>query len=111
MFKEIINDICICKLSGKVDTLTAPDIERFVLGILEEGHKKIILDCKEMSYISSSGLRVFLIAQKKLKETNANLVIFGIQDSLQSIFQISGLNRFFHFADSIDDAEQYLNTH
>ena len=47
--------IFVFAISGKVDTLTAPDIERFVLGILEEGHK-IILDCKEC--LSSSGLRV-----------------------------------------------------
>jgi stage II sporulation protein AA (anti-sigma F factor antagonist) len=57
--------------------------------------KNIVLDCAELNYISSSGLRVFLIAQKKLMGLQGKLHLCAMQPSIKEIFDISGFSTIF----------------
>mgnify|MGYP002626939798 CR=1 FL=1 len=54
-------------LSGRLDTTTAPELESELKGSLD-GITALIMDCKELEYISSAGLRVFLSAQKTMNK-------------------------------------------
>ena len=53
-------------LDGRLDTITAPEFESFI-GKNYDGEDTLIIDCEKLAYISSAGLRVLLIAQKKSK--------------------------------------------
>ena len=53
-------------LDGRLDTITAPEFESFI-GKNYDGEGMLIIDCEKLAYISSAGLRVLLIAQKKSK--------------------------------------------
>ena len=53
-------------LEGRLDTITAPEFESFI-GKNYDGEGMLIIDCEKLAYISSAGLRVLLIAQKKSK--------------------------------------------
>ena len=55
----------VISLSGQLDTLSSPDLEKEIMDILEKDVKKVILDGTDLSYISSAGLRLLLILQKK----------------------------------------------
>jgi len=94
-------------LQGRLDTSQAAEVEKKILEILDKGHDRIILDCQELDYISSSGLRVFLIAQKKMMEKSGVLNICSLQPNIKEIFDISGFSMIFSI---FPDLESALNT-
>lgn len=78
------------KVTDRLDTTTAPDLEREVLGNLD-GVEELILDFSELVYISSAGLRVLLIFMKRMNEQGSMKVI-GVNDEVNQVFQITGFD-------------------
>ena len=78
-------------LSGQLDTLSSPDLEK---AILEGDAKKVILDGSKLTYISSAGLRLLLILQKRMSQKGGKFVLRNIQDSIMEIFRITGFISF-----------------
>lgn len=82
-------------VSGRLDSTTAPEFENTLLSFLEQG-KENIVNFKDLKYISSSGLRVLLVAAKKLSATNEKLTIISMQDHIKEVFDISGFTDLFN---------------
>ena len=59
--------------------------------------KDIIIDCTELSYISSGGLRIFLVILQRTQEKGKHVYIKGVTDSVRSIFAITGVHNLFEF--------------
>ena len=76
-------------LEGRLDTANAPLLER-KLKQWGEDITEIILDFKELEYISSMGLRVLLQAKKTMKAENRSLTIKNMQDSVREVFEMTG---------------------
>jgi len=91
-------------LTGRVDTMTAPAFENELLDVINAGASRIIIDCQELEYISSSGLRVFLVAQKKMMSSGGVLKLSGLQPPIQEIFDISGFSQIFSIFTDVDAA-------
>ena len=68
-------DLAIVSINGRVDGATAPDLESDLSSMIREGDVRVLLDCGEMNYISSAGLRVFLLAAKRCKQAGGLLSI------------------------------------
>lgn len=77
-------------ISGRVDTATAPELEKFIEENTE-GVSELILDVKDMSYTSSAGLRVFLKAQKKMN-SQGKMIIKNVQSTVMEIFEMTGFS-------------------
>ncbi|MDR1029484.1 MAG: STAS domain-containing protein [Treponema sp.] len=75
---------------GRLDTLDAPELERKVWR-LDGDIKTVVLDFLKVTYISSLGLRVLLQIQKIMKERHGKMFIKNINQSLESIFEMTGL--------------------
>jgi len=90
-----IDDYLVVGLQGRLDTIQADAVEKTMLEILDQEHTRIILDCKEMDYISSSGLRILLIVQKRMLAVSGTLKLCNLQPSIQEIFDISGFSMIF----------------
>jgi len=82
-------------VDGRLDSTTSGDFEKQLLEILEHG-KENIVDFRNLKYISSSGLRVLLVAAKKLSQNNQKLSIAGMQDHIKEVFDISGFTGLFN---------------
>jgi len=93
--KEKINGFCVLKIEGRIDTTNFNSFEKEISGIISSGETKIVFNCKNMSYISSSGLRVFLVAQKKMMAINGKLNLCEMQPTIKEIFDISGFSSIF----------------
>ena len=76
-------------LSGRLDTVTAPDLEAQLKGCLE-GVSELILDLNELEYISSAGLRVLHATHKSLSAGGRRLVIRGANDLVREVFEVTG---------------------
>lgn len=81
-------------LSGQLDTLSSPDLEKEITNILEGNAQNVVLDGRILTYISSAGLRLLLILQKKMSQKGGTFVLRNIQDSIMEIFKITGFSSF-----------------
>ena len=76
------------KLTGSLDTATAPDLERQLAPVLAGGVKDLVFDLAQLKFISSAGLRVFGAARKTLKERGGQASFIHMQPQIQEVFEI-----------------------
>ena len=76
------------KLTGSLDTATAPDLERQLTPVLAGPIKHLVFDLSELNFISSAGLRLFSIARKQLKEHGGQASFVSLQPQIQEVFEI-----------------------
>ena len=104
------NDILIVSIKGRLDASTADQLRQKLRQAIEEGTLKIILDCKNLEYISSSGLRVFYEIMHTLEEKTGKLVVANPHPEATMIFEIVALNAFIPILKDVDDAvKQFLS--
>lgn len=75
-------------LTGRLDTTTAPELEKAVDSILDDA-KELVFDMSCLEYISSAGLRVILKAQKAMNK-KGSMKLTGVNDSIMEVFDITG---------------------
>ena len=73
---------------GRLDTQTAPELEKEMDGIITNV-KEFIFDMAGLEYVSSAGLRVILKAQK-IMNTQGSMKLIGVNDSIMEVFDITG---------------------
>ena len=78
------------KVSGRLDTVTAPDLENELKKSLD-GIEELRLDFSALEYISSAGLRVLLSAQKTMNR-QGTMVVAGVGDTIMEIFEVTGFS-------------------
>jgi anti-sigma B factor antagonist len=76
------------KLTGSLDTATAPELERQLGPLLASPLTDLVFDLAELKFISSAGLRVFSQARKQLKERNGQASFIHLQPQIQEVFEI-----------------------
>ncbi len=99
-----IKDYTSVIIKGRIDSMTAGDFENKIMEILGGGVTKLLLDCSDLTYISSSGLRVFLVAQKKMLATGGVLRICCLKPEIKDIFDISGFSIIFSIFSDVEKA-------
>ena len=82
------NDLLVVSLEGRLDTNTSPAFEE-VINNINSDTKELVINIKNLEYISSAGLRVLLAAQKKMNKMGSMKVI-NVCDSIMEIFEITG---------------------
>jgi anti-sigma B factor antagonist len=76
------------RLTGSLDTATAPELERQLAPILGGAVKDLVFDLADLKFISSAGLRVFSTARKLLKERGGQASFVHLQPQIQEVFEI-----------------------
>ncbi len=82
------NDVLFIELEGRLDTTTAPQLEK-TLKVEVANHKKLILDFAQLAYISSAGLRVLLAAQKVMNR-QGEMKILHVNETIMEVFEVTG---------------------
>lgn len=77
-------------LEGRLDTTTAPELEKLLKGSLD-GVSELTLDMEKLEYISSAGLRVLLSAQKRMNRQGEMLLIH-VGPAIMDIFEVTGFS-------------------
>ena len=83
------------RLVGRLDTPAAVEITGEIQPLLDGADKTIVLDCSELSYISSSGLRIFLTIRKAAAEAGGTVVIEGLSSDIRQVFMMTGFLQLF----------------
>ena len=82
------NGKVILNVSGRLDTTTAPELEKELDSVLADA-KELVFDMLELEYISSAGLRVLLKAQKAMN-VQGNMKVTNVNESIMEVFEITG---------------------
>ena len=77
---------------GRIDTVTAPDLES---AVVLDGVAELVFDLSAVDYVSSAGLRVLLSAQKKMAK--GKMVIANARPAVKEVFDITGFSDIFTF--------------
>lgn len=77
-------------IAGRIDTVTAPDVDEYINNSLEEV-KMLILDFKDVNYVSSAGLRVLLSLQKKMM-VKGEMKLINVNEAVSDVFEVTGFD-------------------
>lgn len=91
-------------LNGRLDNATSPGFEERVLRMIGAGDVRLIIDLAQLDYISSVGLRVFMMAAKRVKPLGGKIVLCALQPTVKQVFDIAGFSTIFAIAATRDDA-------
>jgi anti-sigma B factor antagonist len=80
----------IIELVGRLDTITAPALDKAISSDIE-GAKKLVIDFKSLEYISSAGLRVLLGAQKKMQKVGT-MKLVNVCEEVMEVFEMTGFS-------------------
>jgi anti-anti-sigma factor len=76
------------RLTGSLDTSTAPELERQLAPVLAGTARDLVFDLRDLKFISSAGLRVFSNARKQVKERGGQASFIHLQPQIQEVFEI-----------------------
>ena len=96
---EIIINCQTASLIGRLDTPASPDALKDLAPLFEQADKELILDCRELSYISSSGLRIFLMLRKETAAKGGKVIIRSINEDIRKVFMMTGFLNLFEIQD------------
>lgn len=78
---------------GRLDSSTARDLETRLMAKLESTGAALVLDLGALEFVSSAGLRVFLVVAKRTKAEGRGFALCAVQPQVQSVFDVSGFAR------------------
>jgi len=83
-------------VSGRLETITAPQLDAEIQA-LPEAVTELVMEISSLEYVSSAGLRVFLMAHKKMKARGGMMKISGANASVKKVFDITGFSPILNF--------------
>ena len=96
--------LLVLSLEGRLDAITAKVFEEKVLAVIDGGDARFVIDLSRLDYVSSAGLRVFLLASKRLTPAGGKFVLCSLQEPVRQVFDIVGFYSIFSIHDSANEA-------
>jgi anti-anti-sigma factor len=101
-------EILVVTVSEHLDTATSTIFESRLLGLVDRGEHKIVVDCGTLEYVNSAGLKVFLLAAKRLEPLGGKLVLCALAPSVLMIFEMIGFTRIMKIVPTLEEALRVL---
>lgn len=90
---------------GRMDAVSAPEFEQRLTELIDEGARQVVVDLDGLAYISSAGLRGFLVIGKRLKADGGQLHVAGLKDMVQQVFKLSGFHTIIPVFETVQEAK------
>jgi len=91
-------------IKGRLDTINYSILEKRLTELLDQNIDRILINCAQMDYVSSSGLRILLMALKRITMVKGKFVLCNLQENIREIFEISGFTTIFEIHPNEEDA-------
>lgn len=101
-----MNEVRVVNLSGSIDVSYSAELRTTLKNIVEAGATSIIINLKDVNFIDSSGLGIFVSVYKTLKPLGGSISMVSPQKTVLRIFDLTGTRKVFHIYDSLDEALQ-----
>jgi anti-sigma B factor antagonist len=96
--------VCVVSISGRIDSSNAAELLDRLNQLLSSGEKKILIDFKEVLYLTSAAFRVLLVATDEAERNAACVVLCGLLGQVRELFEMGGLLEAFTVHGSREDA-------
>ncbi len=97
-------DVKIIGLRGRLDAETSPCVGKRLMNLLDQGERRLVFDFSDLTYISSSGLRLLIEVARNLQKANGKLALAALSDHIREIFNIAGFTSLFSIYPTCDEA-------
>ena len=97
-------EVCVVSISGRIDSSNATELLNWLNKLLLSGEKTILIDFKEVLYLTSAAFRVLLVATDEAERNAARLVLCGLLGQVRELFEMGGLLEAFTVHGSREDA-------
>lgn len=94
---EEIDGKFVVTLEGEMDTAAAVEAEEVLKPLYQSSGKDVIIDCKGLEYIASSGLRILLSILKAAKAAGSKVIMRDVNDDIKNVFKLTGFISIFDF--------------
>ena len=88
LVEGVINDVTVLEAHGRLDSTTASELGDRLIALVQAGQNAIVVDLKNIAYISSAGFRVLLIANHVAAEKRIKLALCGVIGEVRRLFEI-----------------------
>ena len=95
LVEETTDDVTVVEVYGRVDSTTAKAFGDRLIDLVQAGSERILVDLKNIVYISSAGFRALLIASKASTEKQGKLVLCGVSGEVKRLFDIGEFTELF----------------
>lgn len=106
--EDTIDGHTVVSLAGQIDSTASQEFEEELVTIIDRGTHTMIVDFLNVKFISSAGLRVLLLAAKKVKPYGGKIVLSNLAKDVKEVFDISGFSSIFTIYDTKEDALKNL---
>ncbi|MCB9443597.1 MAG: STAS domain-containing protein [Ardenticatenaceae bacterium] len=106
--QQQLGNVHLIRVNGRLDHSQTPQLEDRLTHLLEAGHYFLVTDLTQTDYINSGGLRCLVSAWRKARQQQGNLVLCGLNNRLQEIFNMVGFDKVFQIFPDYETARQTL---
>src|ERR671936_223194 len=94
----------VLQVKGEIDLHSSSQLRQAIVGLLERGQNRIVIDLTSVGFMDSSGLGVLVAGLKRAKERDGTLALVFTEGSVQKVLNITGLDRVFPTSGSVEEA-------
>jgi anti-anti-sigma factor len=98
-----VDRVLVLQVRGRVDSTTAPRLGERLQAVVG-GAGRVVLDLRDVDYVSSAGFRVLLLAGKRADQEGGRLVLVGVSGKVRQLFDLGGFLDLFLILGSRDEA-------
>ena len=88
--EDIAGEVTVLEVKGRIDSTTAPVLGEKLTGALATPQRRLVLDLRQLEYISSAGFRVLLLAAKRAEEAGSRFVLCSVSGKVRQLFDLGG---------------------
>ncbi|WP_348663771.1 anti-sigma factor antagonist [Chlamydia vaughanii] len=107
--KEEHGTTAVLHLQGKLDGISSPEVQESISQSLSSGTKNIVLDCTNLDYMSSAGIRVLLQSYHQVGKHSGKIVLTSVPKTIEQTLYVTGFLSYFKMFSSIQEALQALS--
>lgn len=106
MEKSVVSEdgVLVIAPQGELDVSNSPELKELIEAEIENGRRNMVIDLKGVEYMDSSGLGVLVTGLKAMRRHRGSLKLAQVTGSVQKIFQLTRLSRFFEIYDTVEEA-------
>jgi anti-sigma B factor antagonist len=105
---EDFDDVRQVMVAGKINSLMAPEFEKALDEAIQGEPKHLIVNLKDVDYLSSAGLRCIILIAKRLEKKNRKLAFVGARESVTEVIRLTGVDRIFPLCATPKEAREKL---
>ena len=103
-----VDNAILISLNGYIDTYNSVFFQDQIKKVINAGYTRFVFNCKNLSYVSSTGIASFTIFLKLIRPKGGDIVLLEIRPKVYDVFQLLGFSQLFNVMNSVEEAILYF---